>query len=130
MKHTISACHFLKILECSMAKAQEALEQEYQTHIQTFFRKDGTPNTFQVQTGTETLSVPQLCLAGQNPLSLKTIHLNFDCCIEGIQKGDLMLNLSKQDSRLPMHIDIVLQSEGPAEGVMRINDRLLSEYLP
>ncbi len=130
MKHTVSACKFMEILELSMAKAEEAMDLEYQKTLHSCFQEDGTPKTFRIQAGTETLSVPRLCMTRLNPLSLKAIHLNFDCCIEGIRKGELMLNLSKDDSRLPMHVEIILQSEAPSEGIMRINDKLISEYLP
>lgn len=130
MKHTVSACKFMEILELAMTKAGQAMDQEYQKTICSCFQEDGTPKSFQISVGQETLSVPRLCMARLNPLSLKTIHLDFDCRIEGIQKGELMLNLSKDDSRLPMHVEIILQSEDPSEGVMRINDKLISEYLP
>ncbi len=130
MKHTVSAYQFIEILELSMAKAGQAMDREYQKNICSCFREDGTPKDFRIRAGQESLSVPRLCMARLNPLSLKTIRLDFDCCIEGIQKGELMLNLSKNDSKLPMHVEIVLQSEDPSEGIMRINDRLISEYLP
>lgn len=130
MENKVTAYNLMDILESSVSKAKENIQRQYINNIKSYFNNDNTPKLINININSKIISIPQMCITNLNPISIKNVNINFDCCIEGIENNELMLNLSKDDTKPKINISIVLNSEETPEAVMRINDRLISEYIP
>lgn len=130
MENKVTAYNLMDILESSVSKAKENIQRQYINNIKSYFNDDNTPKLINININSKIISIPQMCITNLNPISIKNVNINFDCCIEGIENNELMLNLSKDDTKPKINISIVLNSEETPEAVMRINDRLISEYIP
>ena len=130
MENKVTAYNLMDILESSVSKAKENIQRQYINNIKSYFNDDNTPKLINININSKIISIPQMCITNLNPISIKNVNINFDCCIEGIENNELMLNLSKDDTKPKINLSIVLNSEETPEAVMRINDRLISEYIP
>ncbi len=130
MENKVSAYSLLHILEYSAAKAREDIERQYINNIKSYFDPNGVPKTITINNNSDTIKVPEMCITNIKPVNVKSVNINFSCCIEEINGCDLILNLEKNDNKEKINVSIVLDSEEIPEGVMRINDRLISEYIP
>ncbi|MCM1062042.1 MAG: DUF2589 domain-containing protein [Eubacterium sp.] len=129
MENKASAYSLLHILEYSAAKAREDIERQYIDNIKTYFNENGTPKTITVNNDSDTITVPEMCITNLKPINVKSVNISFSCCIEKINGDDLILSLEKNDNKEKVSVSIVLDTEETPEGVMRINDRLISEYI-
>lgn len=130
MENKASAYSLLHILEHSAAKAREDIERQYIDNIKSYFDKNGNPKTITVNNNSDTITIPEMCITNLKPINVKSVNINFSCYIEEISGDDLILNLENNDNKEKISVSIVLDSEETPEGVMRINDRLISEYIP
>lgn len=130
MENKVSAYNLLDILESSVFKAKENIQHQYIENIKSYFNEDGSPKLISVNTDSKTIPIPTMCLTNLRPINIKSINIDFNCAIEGVENNDLMLNLSKDETMAHININIILNSEEPPEGVMRVNDILISEYIP
>ena len=130
MENKVSAYNLISILESSVSKAQESVGRQYIDNLKSYFNEDKTPKQINFEVNSQTVALPEICAANLKPISVKEININFDCCIEGIENNELVLDLSKSDEKNNIKINIVLNSEDVPEAVMRINDVLISEYVP
>ena len=130
MVNKVSAYDLISILEGAVSKAQESVERQYLDNLKSYFNEDKTPKQINIEVNSQSVALPEICAASLKPVSVKEININFDCCIEGIDKNELLLDLSKSNKKNNININIVLNSGDAPEAVMRINDMLLSEYVP
>ena len=130
MENKVSAYNLISILESAVSKAQECVERQYIDNLKSYFNEDKTPRQINIEVNSQQIALPEICAASLKPIRVKEINLNFDCCIEGINNNELMLNLLKSNKKNNININIVFNSEDVPEAVMRINDMLISEYVP
>lgn len=130
MENKVTAYNLMDILESAVSQARENIQRQYINNIKSYFNDDNTPKLINININSKIISIPQMCITNLTPIGVKTVNINFDCCIEGIENNELMLDLSKDDTKPKINISIVLNSEEPPEAVMRINDKLISEYVP
>lgn len=130
MENKVSAFNLLNILESAVSKARECVEHQYIDNIKSYFNEDQTPKLFNVDVNSQSVSLPEICIANLKPINVKAVNINFDCNIEGIESNELVLDLLKSDKKNKININIVLNSEDIPEAVMKINDMLISEYIP
>lgn len=130
MENKVTAYHLMNILESSVAKVRENIEHQYIDNIKSYFKEDKIPKSVNIEINSKTISVPEMCIANLQPINVKSVNIDFDCCIEGIENNEFMLDLSKSDAKNKISINIVLNSENVPEAVIRINDMLISEYIP
>lgn len=130
MGNKISAYNLLDIIETAVSKARENIEHQYINNIKSYFNDNNTPKLINIDINSSIISIPEICVANLKPINVKSVNINFDCCLESIENNELMLNLSRDDTKEKININITLNCEKAPEGVMRINDRLISEYIP
>jgi len=130
MEHKISALSLMDILESSVVKVQESIGRQYIDDIRSFFQEDSTPKVMNILVNSETISVPEISMVSLHQINLKSVNIHFECGIEGVENNELMLDLAKDETKNKIDINIVLSSEEAPEGIMRINDGLISEYIP
>lgn len=129
MENKISAYNLLDIIEVAVSKAKKDIEYQYINYIKSYFNKDNTPKLINMDINSKIVSIPEICMTNLNPINVKTVNINFDCGLEGIENNDLMLCLLKDDTKNKININITLNSEDIPESIMRINDMLISEYI-
>lgn len=129
MENKVAAYNLLNIIESSVSKAKKDIEYQHILYIKSYFNEDNTPKMINVDINSKIISIPEICLANLKPINVKSVNISFDCCIEGIENNELMLNLLKDDTKNKIDINITLNSEEASESVMRINDMLISEYM-
>lgn len=129
MENKVSAYNLLNLLESAVLKARESVEHQYIDNVKSYFKEDQTPKMIHVEVDSQTVSLPEMCIASLKPINVKAININFDCCIDGVENKELVLDLSRSDAKNKININIVLNSEDMPESVMRINDMLISEYI-
>lgn len=130
MENKVSAYNLLNILESAVSKARESVERQYIDSVKSYFNEDKTPKLINVEVNSQTISLPEICTANLKPINVKAVNIDFDCCIEGVDSNELILDLSRSNRKNKININIVLNSEDAPEAVMRINDMLISEYIP
>jgi hypothetical protein len=130
MENKISAYNLLDIIEVAVSKAKKDIEYQYINYIKSYFNKDNTPKLINMDINSKIVSIPEICMTNLNPINIKTVNINFDCGLEGIENNDLMLCLLKDNTKNKININITLNSEDIPESIMRINDMLISEYIP
>ena len=130
MENKVSVYNLISILESAVSKAQECVERQYIDNLKSYFNEDKTPRQINLEVNSQPVTLPEICASSLRPISVKEININFDCCIEGINNNELMLDLLKSNKKNNININIVLNSEDVPEAVMRINDMLISEYVP
>lgn len=130
MENKISAYNLLDIIEVAVSKAKKDIEYQYINYIKSYFNKDNTPKLINMNINSKIVSIPEICMTNLNPINVKTVNIDFDCGLEGIENNDLMLCLLKDNTKNKININITLNSEDIPESIMRINDMLISEYIP
>ncbi|MCH5197072.1 MAG: DUF2589 domain-containing protein [Oscillospiraceae bacterium] len=130
MENKVSAYNLISILESAVSKAQESVGRQYTDNLRSYFNEDKTPKQINLEVNSQSVVLPEICTANLKPISVKEININLSCCIEGVDNNELILDLSKSDEKNNIKINIVLNSENEPEAVMRINDMLISEYIP
>ena len=129
MKNKVNTYNLLNIIESSVSNAKKAIEHQYINHIKSYFNDDNTPKLINIDINSNIISIPEICLTNLNPINVKSVNINFECCLEGIENNELILNLLKDDTKNKININITLNSEEAPESTMRINDIILSEYM-
>jgi len=129
MESKVSAYNLLDIVETAVSKAKKNIDFQYINHIKSYFNEDNTPKLINVDINSKIVSIPEFCMTNIKPLNVKSVSINFECCLEGVENNNLMLNLLKDDTKNKININIIFNSEEVSESVMRINDMLISEYI-
>ncbi len=129
MENKVSAYNLLDIVETAVSKAKKNIDCQYINYIKSYFNDDNTPKLINVDINSKIVSIPEFCMTNIKPLNVKSVSVSFECSLEGIENDNLMLSLLKDDTKNKMNINIILNSEEASEGIMRINDTLISEYI-
>lgn len=128
MENNVSAYNLFNIIEAAVLRAKSNMEYQYIDYIKSYFNEDNSPKMINMNINSKIISVPKICLSNLKPISIKSVNINFDCCLEGVENDNLMVSLLKDDAKNKININITLDSETASEGIMRINDMLISDY--
>lgn len=128
MESKVSAYGLMDFIEKAATKARADIEHSYIDNIKAYFDKDNRPRFISIRDGDKETVIPEICLAGLRPVNIKSVNINMECGIEGVENNELILDLSKEGDKNRISISIAFNTDDIPEGVMRINDKLISEY--